>query len=419
MAMQPDALDDLKKLMQKARQKPVNFGLCLGKKPEDNVLYLDLKKGSEVVMRKAKADGETGKITHGTAEVSGKILQLTIHGKMLPGLAKNMKQFMTKQDMKMKIVILDPSGATLEADGDEDDTAANQDPAQTQAIEVDALHEKWSKVSQAMTPALKAFLTSGHEKAPKVKDAWISASKAAQKGDYETALSIAKKVGPFLKSAPATSETNEKAPDPLAAQWAKISEAFDPRVAAATTHENGPTIVKAWTGAKDAAANGDFKGALNVAKKLKPHLDNLGAEPAPKQAETPASTEAVAASLKSWQATRSDLDKQMDQLISAIQTACSKDPALTEAAKRAPTLMEHISKAFDTRLEKSLKSIVSAKDDVSRDTLEKEANNAINDYREALKSNFFADVDSNGFTKVDITGAALKSLDEVSAALNA
>ena len=123
MLMQDEELAELKTLLAKSRQRPISFGLSLGKKPEDTVLILDLKKPPQTLMRNAKKAGETPKVTCGSCEVSGKIVTLTCEADIPAGIAKAMKKFFSAIGTNFKVVVVDANGGAFESDGDEDGSA--------------------------------------------------------------------------------------------------------------------------------------------------------------------------------------------------------------------------------------------------------------------------------------------------------
>ena len=96
MPMEESALEDLRSMLAFARKGPVNFGVCLGRKPENTVLILHRKKAPEFLQRKAKKDGETAKIACGEIEISGKMANLRCIEDPPPGLQKVLKKFFAK-----------------------------------------------------------------------------------------------------------------------------------------------------------------------------------------------------------------------------------------------------------------------------------------------------------------------------------
>lgn len=107
--MEESDLEDLRFMIAKARKGPVNFGLCLGRKPENTVLILHRKKAPEFLQRKAKKEGETAKIACGEIEVSGKLASFRCLEDPAPALRKVLKKFFANTvGMALKVKLLAP-----------------------------------------------------------------------------------------------------------------------------------------------------------------------------------------------------------------------------------------------------------------------------------------------------------------------
>lgn len=107
--------DELKGLLKVARKKPVSFGLNLGKQDSEHYFLLDRRKKPEMLGRTAKAEGPGKKFACGTAEVDGKILNLTCI-KVIPAIAKKLKKFLKSQKITLNVQILDEDGTVLESE---------------------------------------------------------------------------------------------------------------------------------------------------------------------------------------------------------------------------------------------------------------------------------------------------------------
>lgn len=454
VGMNEEAIADLTTLIKKARQRELPFGLCLGKKPEDNVMYLDLKKPPETMMRRAKADGETSKVTFGTCAVEGKIINLALQGKMLPGLAKNMKMFFIKNKLKFKVVILDADGGVLEADGDEDEMDGVDGGAPVDASDMDAgadgvqdtaepevaadapqpdipapegaqvdassdpAAEQWSKVSAALTPLIAAFAQSGDARAPAVAKAWEGAEGAAQKSDYKSAMAVAGKLRAVVAGAPPA----ETATDPNAAKWAQLEDALSALYtkAMAKNPPNRSNLEARWAMATESAGSQDFTKALAIAAKLKPLLDEaLAATSSGQEGEIPKDVVPFQKSRILWQKTREKMFDEMGKLEKAITAACSGEEDLAEVVQSVSSLTDRL-KGFDTSLEDILEKITVTAAGPGREQLKKEAVQAIGTYQSALQDPFFQDVDSNnGFVNVKVAASANASLASISKVLAA
>jgi len=111
--MTPDELAELTSLIAAARKKPINFGLCIGKKPDTTVLFLHRKKSPVILARLAKKSGDTAKVAMGTVSISGKKMMLTITGDAPSGLQKRLKLFLASIKMPFMVMLLDQSGNAI------------------------------------------------------------------------------------------------------------------------------------------------------------------------------------------------------------------------------------------------------------------------------------------------------------------
>lgn len=421
MPMDKDELDELTKLFKKARQKPLPFGVCMGKTPENSVLYLHLKKPAEVLMRNAKKAGETTKTSFGTCAVNGKIVSLTCEGDILPGMARNMKRFLLKNDIKMKVEILDPEGNLLESDGDEDEDG--DAPTEATGDDLDPAAEAWSSVHAELDPAVARFVDSGHEKGPAVRKAWDGAQKAADGGDYKSALSVATKIKPLvtagdIPAAPPPPPGPDG--DPNAQAWAKIAGPLEQLYlkAMANNPPNRTKLEGAYMMAVEKADEAqDYKAALTIAKKLKPALEE--AAKGGGATEVPKDVVAFQKSRVVWVDTRNKMKSEMKKLEAAIAAVCKDDPELAPVAGEVTALSKRL-EVFDDRLEDVLDRITNTPEGDERTKLKAEAVQAIKDYQSALNDPFFNDVDNdNGFVNVQVASSATKSLDSISKVLQA
>lgn len=430
MAMTQEAMAELDKLIKKTRQKPLPYGLCLGKKPEDNVMCLDLLKTGEVLMRRAKADGDTAKVTFGEAFLEGKVLTLSVHGKMLPGLAKNMKKFMQSTGKKLKVVILGPNGEILEQVEEDDEgnddvisTSVEENPepeVATPEEQVDPLAADWKAVQAKLTNPVQVFSNGDDPRAAEVAKAWQGALAAAESGNFKVAMAVATKLAPIVTAAPTASETQED--DPYQAQWEK---AFGPlsalyEKAMKNNPENASQLRAAWAMAGEKADAGDYQTAMTVIARLKPRLDEAAAATASGQeAEVPKDVVAFQKSRILWAGTRNKMISEMAKLEAAIAQQCAGDEALQEVVNEVGSLTKRL-EVFDANLEDILDQITNTPEGDARTKLKKEAEAAIQQYQNHLDDPFFADVDNNnGFANVSVAASAIKSLDSIAKVLAA
>lgn len=205
--------DEIKSLIGVSRKRALNFGLCLGKKPDTSVILMHRMKSPDVLGRQAKQAGETNKVTYGTLETKGKKLYLTLEADMPAGLAQHGRKFFGSLGIKLSIVVLDSSGNTLESDLDDDDTG--DESAADTGNEVDPNAAKWAAAKDQFEPRVNATLSSDQGDTSKLRTAWQYAISAADEGDYVTALKVLKGIAPLLVAgAGAKAAAQHEADDP-------------------------------------------------------------------------------------------------------------------------------------------------------------------------------------------------------------
>lgn len=105
----------LKKMVKLAKKKPLAFAFCPGKKMDEHVIMIDRRKGPTILGKAAKKEGTSPKVAFGTMAVSGKVAELTCE-RVVPKMAKTLKQYFRTQKLMLNIVVLDENGQELESD---------------------------------------------------------------------------------------------------------------------------------------------------------------------------------------------------------------------------------------------------------------------------------------------------------------
>lgn len=452
--MGKDEIDELQKLFQKARQRPISFGLCMGKKPEDTVICMNIVKSPEVMMRQAKKQGETAKLTQGTVTVDGKIIEFNCETDPPKGLKNNLKKFLLKSDIQMKPRILMPGGGEMmDEDDDEDDGAyegnetetqegaqdsgndtgaqeeaqaqdsgtdtGNEDSGNETETQDDPMAAEWAQAAARLGPAVDTFAAGNDPKAATVAKAWAGAEGAAAKGQYNVALAVVAKIEPLVAAQGTAPEQEPTTEDPLAAKWAAAAAEIEPLYTAAMAKnpENRTKLEAAWAMAVDKADVNDFKAALTIADRLKPALEAVvGAAAASAAPEVPKDTVAFQKSRVLWAKTRSTMRSELGKLQSAIDAVVAQNEGMEVDTA---SLTDHL-EPFDDALEDILDKITMTPDGKEREDLKKAAVAAIQAYQDALSTDFFADVDkNNGFASVAVTSTAVNSLSTISKVLSA
>ena len=393
-------------------------------------MVMDLKKPAEVLMRSAKKDGETNKVTCGTASVAGKNMTLTCSGDTPPGMARMMKVFFIKNDMPLKVIIADPNGKVLESDGDDEDgaeqTAAQafqesspgQNGSANENVEEDAnpLAAQWNATQAKLSPLVSQFAQGNDPKAPAVNAAWEKAVQAANGGDYKSAMGVAKKIAPLV--AAAAKPGGNDASDPNQAKWTSMSGELEGLYTAAMANnpENRSKLSAAYGMATEKADTGDFKSAVAIGARLQPALIAAAQGGKSQDSEVPKDVVPFHKSRILWVDTRKKMFSEMKKLETAIVDACAGDEELADVASEVGTLTARLSH-FDDKLENILDQITNSPEGEGRTKLKQQAATAIDTYRTALSDPFFADVDQNGFVDVSIASSANQSLNAIAKTL--
>lgn len=426
MPMTDEDIEEMKSLIAVARKRPLQFGICLGKKPETTVFIMHRLKDGEILGRRAKKEGETAKIAYGEVNAKGKKLMLSCVGDPPPGIAKRLRLFLKGHDLPMKVLVLDPLGGLLEDDGEpeeEDGGEVEAEADETEADEAgaapepaaDPLEANWEKVRPAITALVERAEKAGADKAPQIRAAWTAAGDAADRGNYKDALAVAAK----LRSVLAGGAADEQA-SPDAKRWAALEPAlaalYDRAMAA--NPENRSQLTAAWGMATERAGAGDHAGALQVAGRLKPALDAAIAKGGNgATAEVPKDVVPFQKSRVIWRSTRSTMQAELAKLEAAIVAACAGDPELAPIAAEASEMTRRLA-VFDERLEDILDAITNTPEGDRRTALKAEARTALKEYQGALETDFFKDVDNdNGFVSVAVAASARKSLDAIAKVL--
>jgi hypothetical protein len=110
-----------------------------------------------------------------------------------------------------------------------------------------------------------------------------------------------------------------------------------------------------------------------------------------------------------WTDAKNKMKSELEKLRAAIVKQSKGDEDAADIAAAADKMVAEFNK-FDARLEEILEQLIDTPDGAGRDELKKAANAAIATYTAILDSPFFAMVDDNPFTKVDVAGQARQSL---------
>ncbi len=410
-------IDDIKAMIAVSRKRPVNFGLCLGKKPEGLVIQFDRKKAADFLAKRVRKEGETNKIAFGTAETDGKVLSLTLEDKVPSGLVRHGKGFFKSIGLGMKLVLLSPDGTVLEADddiSDEDRDAGEKTGSADDAGQDGASPEaaKWQAVFEKLDPAVQAALSGGHPSAGNIRAAWEMAATKAQGDDYATALKIAAKVAPLVSQKP----QDEKPTDPDADRWAKVAAALEPKILEAlkANHPEAGKIRAIWSFAQEKAEVGNAGASLKAAQQLQSLLTTV--PDAPPQDAPPQNVVAFQRSRLMWLDAKKAMRADMKKFSTAVAQQSVDDDDQTDVVAVVNQLMGEF-EAFDTRLEDVLDTITQTSEGAERTKLKKQAARTIGEYLSVLDRPFFKAIDDNPFEPVNVAARGRQSLSVVQSTL--
>ncbi len=111
---------ELRTLIAASRQQPVNFGLCLGAKPETDTLLLHRTKATRALSMEAKAQAKGTKAAFGTATAEGTTLSLACEEKPPSGIAKRARLMLKAMKLPLKVRLVGADGEVFEEDGEEE-----------------------------------------------------------------------------------------------------------------------------------------------------------------------------------------------------------------------------------------------------------------------------------------------------------
>ena len=344
--------DELKSMLAVARKREINFAVCLGQNHDTTVFAMHRRKSPDVLRRQVKKDGETTKIATGRVRLKAKTLTLTCIEPPPPGAARQLRFYFRDFGLPFKIDILEDSGTRLESDG-EDDGKDAKEILQRATPKPDKKAAKWVSIMPAFDEAVAKAVATNAPKAGAIRAAWEGAKTAAAEGKYKTALAVAKKIKPLITAKPVTTPVTAK-PDANRAGWAKVEARLQQRLKQALAAS--PAKADKWTAAmemaRQKAAEGDYKTAALIAKKLSGALDQ--AEPdaskpgtdAPDLTAWTAAHDALVARLrnigrafdttrlaKRLTAARVDLERTPEDTPKALAIAREIDSDLTTAGK--------------------------------------------------------------------------------------
>ncbi len=270
MPLDSKVVDELKSQIAASRQRPLNFGIGLGKKPEDTAFIMHRTKSPDGLAREAKKEAESTKAAFGTVETVGKVINLTCIDTPPSGLATKMKLFFKAAKLSMKVRILDKDGGLLEEDGEEDPTEGGSD----ELLERDGVDDlEWVALKKTLEPRIALALSLNNADSSSIRARWGVAQEAADETDFIKAVQIGKLIIPLLdKAVPTAGEASTEGLPEIddAERWRASAGKIGPMVTEALTAGKGDVgkIRAVWAFAEGKAEAGNHAAALASLKPL-------------------------------------------------------------------------------------------------------------------------------------------------------
>ncbi len=210
MAMERLSAKDLRALIHKAANTPMNFAYCPDPKGDD-VLLLNLKKSADVLFKEARKLSGGQKASSGTLELVGGALELSCDNPM-PGLSKQLQKFLKSEKINHKVMLKGADEAIA------DSQAAQEAPAE--ASPDAALPDDDASPEAAIPPELaerlKSLMATGNAAGPKaaalVKNGAGIVAKQIKAGQADVAARTLGQIEAKLDQLVA--ETQNTAPEP-------------------------------------------------------------------------------------------------------------------------------------------------------------------------------------------------------------
>lgn len=197
MPMDKEQKSELKALINVAKKRELNFGLCLGKTSDATLLLTHKTKGPEILGKQARKEGETTKVAFGVASCKSTTITFRCLEDPPSGLARKMREYFKSADLNLKVVIDLADGTTVEEDGGEDETPESE-AAAPPSQPIRGYQEKIRKAFDLLKPKLKQLL----EAAPDNRAELQALIKQVQQGDESEAAAALKQLSSLAASAP-------------------------------------------------------------------------------------------------------------------------------------------------------------------------------------------------------------------------
>lgn len=216
--------DEVEDLLKEARKKPLNFALMKAK--DGVVLKASALKGCDAMEREAKAaGGMPAQSCQGVMNVVGKQIELSVNADDAPKtLAKLAKKHFSTLGVQCKVLMLLPSGLTIDGDA-EDDGAPPAPGTEAPGDDPDAvLRQTLAERFKALVAEFKEAAAGGLAGAEKLAAALKAVPAELQGGSLDRAGKLLDAVAGALKPAEGDSEETSGDRDGMLKKFSALSD---------------------------------------------------------------------------------------------------------------------------------------------------------------------------------------------------
>ncbi len=313
----------VEKGLRRARKKPVNFAFALGRKPEDSLLAIHVRKKPEQLAMLARKESGSARGGFGTLSADGaKLAEFHCERDPPPGMRKHLRMLFRGWGLKTKVKIFGPDGEFVEAGDEEDDEDAAPAAATDAPSADDAALAGLRQRLQAVFADLKQLAKSDPARGDAARSGYSACEAAIKAGDAAEAGRQMDALDRLLAAA-GSAPPGDGATDALKAELARLMPGL--KEAAKLPDRTAP-VREQWRLADTAIKGGDARGAEAAMVQLR------------ELARLPAGEAGLAAALAAWAKRRAeyrDASELVDRQIAALQAVLrqSDDEDLEEIAE--------------------------------------------------------------------------------------
>jgi hypothetical protein len=372
-----DATEELSALIALSRKQALNFGICLGSKPEGTVLKIDRMKASEALGRLAKKESSGNKMTFGTLSSQGRVMSLTCQGDLFQGLAKQTKLFLKTAKLKMAVIVLGPDGSVFEQEQDDEpqQSAPILGPSEPEPSPPEPAAQEQAHDGTVEKGRLKEQLVAVHKLAAglpsaekaRILEAMRGAAEQIKTGDLAVAEAALSKILHYVQK-----RSEAPAPDveKLNAALGKLTPAIRALIAADPGRRGDiETLIRA---ARDGA--NDPQSAKAALQRL---VAKIKEAPTAASAAQGFSLRALSKARLEWLAIQPQNQSAIGSLKDAIRRVYDRHADLLPAVEAGLSKLDGVVKTINTELHEQLDDVLNAQDAQTRQAHVQTAQNTV------------------------------------------